>query len=317
MSVTEPRLEIGRFRLLFAGPRSEADFAGNHWRGALGHALRASACLSGAPSCEGCPLRQRCEYAYLFETPAPPEAAKMRRYTEVPHPYVLRELPAAPAGADVALEFTLLGRAVGRHALVCAALARAAQQPPGIGGRSLRLLDIQHAPADATPPDQAAWQPLAQGTLPRVEPAPWPAPPPAGTRLRIRLLTPLRVKHEGRPVPPAEFRFADLFGVLLRRLSMLTAFHTDAPLETDFRGLMDTARALPAQADLQWVDLQRHSARQRASMKLGGVVGTLALPAEADLAPFWPCLWLGQFTHAGAATSMGLGCLRLETEAAA
>lgn len=77
------------------------------------------------------------------------------------------------------------------------------------------------------------------GTL-SAHPAQVPRLPPQPTRLRIRFLTPLRVRHEGRLVRPETFRFADLFGALLRRASMLSYFPTDQPLETDFRQLMDS-----------------------------------------------------------------------------
>lgn len=41
-------------------------------------------------------------------------------------------------------------------------------------------------------------------------------------------------------------------------------------------------------------------------MQLGGLLGTVVFESR-DLAPFWPYLWLGQWTHAGKNTSMGLG----------
>ena len=44
---------------------------------------------------------------------------------------------------------------------------------------------------------------------------------------------------------------------------------------------------------------------------MGGVVGSFDL-AGAALGPFWPVLWLGQWTHAGKGCSMGLGRYVLE-----
>lgn len=49
-------------------------------------------------------------------------------------------------------------------------------------------------------------------------------------------------------------------------------------------------------------------------MQLGGLVGIIRLEG-LDLAPFWPYLWLGQWTHAGKATSIGLGRYTLELAA--
>ena len=106
---------------------------------------------------------------------------------------------------------------------------------------------------------------------------------------------------------PDEFRFTNLFKNLLRRLSMLSYFHTDTPLETDFAGLSRAADAVPvARNELSWRDWTRYSSRQQTSMQMGGLVGEVEFEAP-DWNPFWPYLWLGQWTHAGKGTSMGLG----------
>jgi hypothetical protein len=135
-------------------------------------------------------------------------------------------------------------------------------------------------------------------------------PPVPAAPIYLDILTPLRVRREGKHVTPANFTFADLFSSLLRRISLLTNFHTDTPLDTDFRTLTQDARQIEIQSTLHWLDLERHSSRQNTDMTLGGVVGNLIIPHE-NLAPFWPYLWLGQYTHAGRATTMGLGCYRI------
>jgi hypothetical protein len=113
-------------------------------------------------------------------------------------------------------------------------------------------------------------------------------------------------------VGPDDFRFADLFGALLRRISMLTAFHTDTPLETDFRALVQAARDMAAICRITWQDLPRYSYRQQSGMQLGGVRGCIELK-EADITPFWPYLWLGRFVHAGSGATMGLGRYEIHT----
>jgi len=42
---------------------------------------------------------------------------------------------------------------------------------------------------------------------------------------------------------------------------------------------------------------------------MGGLIGEIELDG-ADLEPFWPYLWLGQWTHAGKGAVMGLGRYR-------
>lgn len=298
-----PTLPLCRYRLQFSNVDGHAsDFPGSHWRGALGYSLREIACLTGAAGCGLCPEKPRCAYNYLFETAPGTGAQKMRLYQQLPHPYALRE--EAPDGQGARLILTLFGRGNEHLPLMILALARAAAGPRGIGGRRMTLLSVEQE----TIPGQDEWQNIGQagGSLKPLAVATPPCPPRPETPLCIEIYSPLRVKREGRYVGARDFRFGDLFANLLRRISMLTTFHTDTPLETDFRALVGAARTIEAKAELRWMELGRHSARQQANMKMAGVVGKLTLPAEG-LAPFWPYLWLGQFTHAGSAATMGLG----------
>ena len=135
-----------------------------------------------------------------------------------------------------------------------------------------------------------------------------PALPPAPTRaVRIRLLTPLRIKRREHFVGVSDFDFRVLMGGLLRRISLLTYFFSETPLETDFAGLLRRAESVPIAAPaLRWQEWTRRSSRQNAKLQMGGVVGSFEL-AGTGLDPFWPYLWLGQWTHAGKGCSMGLG----------
>ena len=158
------------------------------------------------------------------------------------------------------------------------------------------------------------WTPIFEpgGSLSPV-PARPPAPPPALPRtVRIRLLTPLRVKRHGHFVGPPDFDFRALMGGLLRRLSLLTYFFGETPLETDFAGLLRHAESIPVtRCNLHWREWTRYSSRQNEKLQMGGLVGSFEL-AGAALDRFWPLLWLGQWTHAGKGCSMGLGRYVLE-----
>ena len=162
--------------------------------------------------------------------------------------------------------------------------------------------------------EREEWTPVFEpgGGLSPV-PARPPAPPPALPRtVRVRLLTPLRVKRREHFVGVQDFDFRALTSGLLRRISLLTYFFGETPLETDFAGLLRHAETVPvAGRALHWREWTRYSSRQNEKLQMGGLVGSFEL-AGADLDRFWPLLWLGQWTHAGKACSMGLGRYVLE-----
>lgn len=299
-----PVIRVGVYRLVFSGEAVARRFAESAWRGAFGHALRRVACVTREKRCPDCLLYRSCGYAYVFETPPPANAAKMRRYNHVPHPFALRVEEDA---SHCALYLNLFGRGNTHLALIVYALAQAAAGGRGISGRQYRLQRVEQE----IDPGAGEWRTIYEpdGKLQPLE-ARSPDIPDAPAFVRIDLRTPLRVKRNGHHVGPENFQFADLFSNLLRRISMLTSFHTDTPLETDFRELTQRAKEVHAEAALTWCDQKRYSARQEAEMQMGGVIGTLTVQG-ADLASFWPYLWLGQWTHAGSGATMGLGWYRL------
>lgn len=309
-----PKLPVGRYRLVFTARETVRlpDYSGSTWRGAFGRALKRTVCATRLPACEPCPLLYSCVYPYIFETPLAPGARKMRLYPHAPHPFVLEpgQSPRTPLAPDepVALGLNLFGHANRSLAYIVHALSQAGAGGLGKGKGKLDLAEVWQE-------ERAGWgwrriyslgealDPLAAGI---------PEPPACPARVTVRLLTPLRIQHEGDNVGPAAFRFADFFGSLLRRISLLTYFHSDEPLETDFAGLTQKAQTIPIAASaLHWHDWRRYSSRQRRTMELGGLVGSFVLEGKG-LDPFWPYLWLGQWTHAGKATSMGLGGYRIE-----
>jgi hypothetical protein len=306
-----PVLPIGRYRARFAGdtPPRFSDFPGNAWRGALGHALKRSVCVTRQPECKDCLLYRSCLYPYFWDTPPHVGAEKMRKYENAPHPFVLETDEADP----LRLDFTLIGQANRHLPVFIHALTQAAAGPRGVSGNVLELLAVEQALTS----EGDDWRRIfAPGEALAALPAHPPVIPPVPAECRLDILTPLRVKREGRHVGPRDFTFADLFSNVLRRISMLTYFHTETPLETDFRGLKEAARQIATRTELEWLEHSRYSKRQQAAMQLGGVVGRLTLE-DADLAPFWPYLWLGQYTHAGSGATMGLGRYRIVGPAAA
>ncbi len=310
--VPAPALPVGRYRMRFAaaGRLAMGDrYLGSAWRGALGHALKKTVCVTRERDCPTCLLYRSCVYPYVFETPPPPDTGKMRCYPAAPHPFVLEPEPPRQGAGDGAgqmrLGLTLIGRACAHLPYFVHALARAGRDGVGPGRPALELVEVEQEDS----PGSGRWSPIYRppGPLEAAPPRPCAAPPPPPGALEITFLTPLRLKRDGRNVRPEAFRFADLLGSVLRRVSMLSYFHTEQPFETDFAALKERAAALElAGRELRWHDWTRYSSRQGTTMQMGGLVGRVRLEGGAA-DEFWPLLWLGQWVHAGRAASMGLG----------
>lgn len=310
----EPKLPLARYRIHYraAAAVQLPQYSGSTWRGALGHALKKLVCVTRHEACAACALVHSCAHAYLFETPPPRDSAKMRKYPAVPHPFLL-EPPVGvgelPEGAPYALDLTVIGHANRHLPYLLHAFDRAGNAGIGRGRSPLQMLRTERRDH----PDAGLWrqihQPGGPVTNPPVDALDIPAPP--GDAIRVEFLTPLRLRRAGQPVRPGDLEFVDLFSNLLRRVSMLTYFHTDTPLETDFAGLVSAARKVEAgQRELNWRAWSRHSARQKQAVAMDGLVGSIVFRGPA-LSPFWPYLWLGQFVHAGSGTSMGQGRMRI------
>ncbi len=314
-SFSEPSLPLAHYRFRFrtAGSMRLPDYSGSAWRGAFGNSLKRLVCVTREPHCEPCLLYRSCIYPYIFETPPDPGVGKLRKYNAAPHPFVLNpgDTMHGPLAAETehSLEMTLFGRGNRHLPYIIHALDQAAQRGIGKQRGTLTLLEVQQHVQDA-------WLSIYRpgGNL-QPQPPECRNPPDCPAQLKIEFLTPLRVKARDHLITPNGLTFKTLFSTLLRRLSLLTAFHTDTPLETDFAALTRAAEAIPvARHELRWHDWTRYSSRQDSLMQLGGLLGTVTFEVSAGgcsgsnaLVPFWHYIWLGQWTHAGKNTSMGLG----------
>jgi len=127
-------------------------------------------------------------------------------------------------------------------------------------------------------------------------------------RVTVEFQTATRITSDGNVVAYPDFpRFVR---ALLRRQSALAYFHHGASLRVDYRAVIEQAEGVKVEnANVSWVDWTRHSNRQRRSMNLGGLVGTVTY--AGDLRPFREFLALGQIVHVGKNTTFGLGKYRL------
>jgi len=306
-----PTLPVAAFQFDYHAeqPGGLPAYAGSAWRGAFGHALKRTVCVVRDVACADCLLYRSCAYPYIFETPPPPGSAKLRHYTAAPHPFALA---VGPDGAQTPyrLGVHLFGRGLQYLPYIIHALDKAGAHGLGKQRRAVfRLAEVSQQDGGGD------WHRIFAPGLALSPRGPVvPTPPPVPKTLRIELQTPLRLRREDRAVTAPDFQFADLFSALLRRVSLLTYFHTDTPLETDFAGLTQAAKTVRLLApDLVWWDWTRYSTRQQASMDMGGLLGGFGLDG-AEIEAFWPYLWLGQWTLVGKAATMGLGRYRIHID---
>ena len=325
--VLQPALPLARYRVRFIEHAPDggypltsirSGYLGSAWRGAFGHALRRTVCVTRLRACDPCVLLRSCPYPFLFESRTPPGAAKLTRYPRTPGPYVLEPADHRfdTRNGTLNLGVTLFGSANDHLPYVVHALDQAGRS--GLTARrvELEMLDVQSESrgrdvGDVTERD--GWATIFEpgGRLSPV-PTEHPDPPPSPSTVRVRLLSPLRIKRHEHLVGAADFDFRAFMSGLLRRISLLTYFFSDTPFETDFGGLLRTAESVPvASRHLRWREWTRRSSRQDTKLQMGGLVGSFEL-AGSEIAPFWSLLWLGQWTHAGKGCSMGLGRYVLE-----
>jgi CRISPR/Cas system endoribonuclease Cas6 (RAMP superfamily) len=135
------------------------------------------------------------------------------------------------------------------------------------------------------------------------------APEEEISRLRLDLITPLRLKFENRL--NADLPFHVLIRAALRRVSSLFSFYNNGEPELDYRGLVKRAEEVCIKENqLKWYDWRRYSFRQEQGMLMGGITGKVVY--EGKIAEFIPLLELCEKLHIGKQTAFGLGKFEME-----
>lgn len=310
-----PAIPLARYRLEWrvTAPIRQPDYAGSLLRGAFGHALRHTACMTREKECCGCPLLHTCPYPAIF-SPPPPLEHTLQRFSAIPAPYVI-EPPAWGSrilmpGEPMVFHLVLVGRALEELPLILLAWRRAFARGIGPGDATAQLERVLHCHERG----EAEIHRPAEGTLlphpALVNPPSWPTDTISSVTLEFT--TPLRLQENSRALPPERLNARILLMALIRRICLLLEFHTALKLKPDFSALRTASENLAETRQLTWHDWTRYSSRQAQKMALGGVTGTWNI--AGDLSPFSPFLHLGQWIHAGKEAVFGLGGYSLHPE---
>ena len=301
-----------RVTLRARDPLQLPPYKGSTLRGGFGLAFKEAVCVVEHRDCTRCLLRSRCAFPYVFDTPVPEDATRMRKYPAAPHPFVflppLEEKTLYRPSETLAFDLTLIGKGAdflpyfictferlgkggglgkGRGKFAVESVSWLSPQGEEIVIYESGSKTLHNTFRSVTVRDLLQWSERSPGNC-----------------LTIHFVTPTRLVYAEALALEPDFHV--LIRVLLRRLSNLVYFHCGTELALDFRGLITAAEQIETTAsELRWYDWERYSARQDARMKLGGFVGRVTY--RGDLQPFLPLLRLGEVVHVGKGTSFGLG----------
>jgi hypothetical protein len=287
-------------------------FAGSLVRGTLGRALRHLACVTRAPTCEGCAVARSCQYRRLFD-PLPPEAHALQQFSAISPPFVLqlahwREGVVQP-GQLLRIGLTLIGAARDALPLMLLALQRALEE----GWLQERVaLELKRVIAEG--PDGALVVLDGPGGRLREhgDSAELMVPPGAErveTSMTVELLTPARLTQQGKPATAGTLTARSWLMTLLRRVALLADFHGDG-LEIDFGALAPLlAETRIEDPQLRWQEWTRYSGRQRQEMPMGGLVGRMTL--TGPIGALLPLIDAAAPLHVGKHAAFGMGAYRV------
>ncbi len=294
-----------RFDCIVEAPIYLPEYAGSTLRGAFGHALKRTACMTRERDCKTCPLYRSCPYPAIF-APPPPAEHHLQKFSEIPVPFIV-EPPAwgghqYATGEELSFHFVLVGRAHAQLPLVLYAWQRALEMGIGKGDGTAKLIQVSQILGDA----ETVIYNREEGKI-KAHVAELPIFENTGDLQHVALHfdTPLRLQQNGRPMHPEELTARDLLVSLLRRIALISEFHVGQKLDVNFRELSEFTNEIDSEKNLVWQDWTRYSSRQKQEMTLGGAIGEWRL--SGVLEPFLQLLQLGQWLHAGKNTSFGLG----------
>ena len=296
------------------------DYAGSTLRGAFGWALKRCACMLKSQDCPTCILNKSCAYAFLFATERYSDNAG-HSVNARPHPLVI--LPGENGadgaitgegneGEPFAFSLLLIGRANEflPHIVYSVKLMGEAGIGAGVKRGAGRFVLERVTANDQTIFDADGL--LVNTAQAKAIDAETERHDGEIARIRVHLLTPLRLKQENTLQTDLPFHL--LIRAALRRISALEiAYGQEGQGEPalDYRGLVSRAeRVHLKESTLHWHEMQRYSNRQRQKISLSGLMGTATY--EGELAEFVPILRYASQVHIGKQTLFGLGEIRIE-----
>lgn len=314
------------FELRVCQPVSLPSFLGTTLRGAFGQSLKLVACRLGIANCANyCTYEDFCPYDYLFETASKSAAKRLQKQADTPNPYIV--VPPPLQGTETLKKFVegdklvfgikLIGKACYYLPYIINSVKDMCKTGLTVKRIPFELSQITVGITDKKEVFQSLNNTPKPDTLKSlIESRLTSFNDPK--ELKIELLTPLRLRT-GRDFyvgmnDENQLTFELLIKNLIRRFSLLEQFHGDelSLKETElFDKLLKEASSVTLTNDnTYWFDTERYSNRQKARLRIGGLMGSISFRGE-NLRKFLPVLLLGEHLNIGTSTAFGLGQLKI------
>ncbi len=278
-------------------------YKGSTFRGGFGNSFKKVVCINRNKECNECMLKEKCVYAYIFETPVPEDSNVMRKYRYCPHPFII-EPPentktVFKSEEELAFGLVLIGKAIDYLPYFIYTFEELGEIGIGKGRGKFELVEVKDGEKVIYSSDTKALKPFVSSALD------FESISADSGFLTVDFKTPTRIVYDTQLTLDLEFHI--LMRALLRRISLLSYFHFNKDMpDIDFKGIIERAgKVKTSQRNLIWHDWERYSARQDTRMKLGGFKGEIKF--EGDISDFMPLIMLGEQIHIGKGTSFGLG----------
>lgn len=280
-------------------------YAGSALRGVFGKSLRRVSCLAKKEDCSGCAAMSTCPYASVFEN----GYIAVAKNDEMTNPYVIEPMPLGQKevkkGECFSFHHILFGSAVEKMSYILLAWSKAGDLGLTRERIKARLIRVSQILPNAEENLLYDFENADAETVSAI--SDFSIPPAAETSsVRIKILTPMRIQHQGHPIIPNDLTARDFLIALIRRQQLLSKQHIPDYPEMDFNALRPVIEtAALTDADVRWFDWKRYSSRQKTQIALGGIMGKFTL--TGDLRPIMPYVHAGQWFHVGKSVVMGLG----------
>lgn len=264
--------------------------------------------------CSDCLLRHQCVYSYIFETPLPPDSEIMRKYPQVPHPFVL--IPPLEAdrsykkGGEIDFGLTLIGKAIDYLPYFIFTFEELGKIGIGKDKGKFSLIEVYSLGSNGE--EKLIFEHNHRQLLNLFDtsfPFKDKSNDSTAKQIKIVFLTPVRIKYAGTFGNELEFHI--LIRSLLRRISTLAYFHCgERQPAIEFKKSIEKAKKVKIErSNLRWYEWERYSSKQNTKMSMGGFIGDVTYKGDFD--EFVPWLKAGELVHVGKGTSFGLGKYQL------